>query len=57
MKKHNKKVTALLKSAVKAMIGHDSDEWPPECAIFIYQPVHPRAKNTELQEKQDKNEV
>ena len=56
MEKQKEQVNLLLKSAVKAMIKHDSDEWPPGCSLFNYQPVHPRAKVTEKQENQTTNQ-
>lgn len=39
------KMSALAKQLANAMIEHDSDEWPPDCIIFTYQPVRPTSSD------------
>lgn len=41
MEKHTEKMKSLASTLINAMIDHDSDEWPPVCALFAYQPQHP----------------
>ena len=43
MEKINEKIRFLSAKVASAMIEHDSDEWPPVCSLFAYQPVHPLA--------------
>lgn len=41
MEKINDKLKGLSAKLAAAMIDHDSDEWPPVCTMFAYQPQHP----------------
>lgn len=41
MEKLNEKIKKITTKMAKTMIEHDSDEWPPVCTLFAYQPPHP----------------
>lgn len=41
----NEKVKNLSKKLASAMIANDSDEWPPDCIIFTYQPIRPKKED------------
>lgn len=41
MEKINEKIKKIAAKMVTAMIERDSDEWPPVCTLFAYQPQHP----------------
>ena len=44
----------VLKVIAKKMIEHDTDEWPPKCGIFTYQPLRPYAGCPEARSKDPK---
>ena len=41
MEKFYEKIKRISTEMARAMIEHDSDEWPPVCTLFAYQPPHP----------------
>lgn len=43
MGKYTEKMKTLSTILAASMIDHDTYEWPPVCALFAYQPQHPRA--------------
>lgn len=46
MKKHEIEIHNLLKNVVDKAIEHEAGEWPPECALFFYQPERPARELT-----------
>ncbi|MGM9628931.1 MAG: hypothetical protein ACI3V4_12740 [Faecousia sp.] len=44
----------VLQVIAKKMIEHDTDEWPPKCGIFTYQPLRPYAGCPEARSKDPK---
>lgn len=46
------KVKSILSNMVSTMIEGDTREWPPECPLFLYQPVRPcvREKKEEVEQ-------
>ncbi len=41
MEKINEKIKKMAAKMATAMIEHDTDEWPPVCTLFAYQPQYP----------------
>lgn len=41
MKKQIKIIESMTKQVVKKIVDHEVCEWPPQCAVFCYQPVRP----------------
>lgn len=48
MKKQEKIIEGMTKRVIKKIIDQEVYEWPPQCAVFYFQPVRP------LIEKRDK---
>lgn len=44
MKKGKDFVKDFSKNLIHRMVKNDSAEWPPNCAVFAYQPVRPCQK-------------
>lgn len=44
MKKATETIKGMLSGLVSNMIEGDTREWPPTCAVIIYQPLRPYAK-------------
>lgn len=40
--KENAVLKNAIKRSVKSMIQQESDDWPPKCSIFLYQPPRPK---------------
>ena len=45
MKKATDVVKKMLSSLATTMIDGDTREWPPTCAVLLYQPVRPYSKD------------
>lgn len=48
MKKHENIIEGMTKRVIRKIVDQEVYEWPPQCAVFYYQPVRP------LKEKRDK---
>ncbi len=44
----------VLQVIAKKMIEHDTDEWPPKCTGFTYQPLRPYVGRPEAGSKEPK---
>lgn len=55
MEKTKTKVSKVLNGLAKRMINADAREWPPECMVFMYQPVRPQRKSEAQSDIQIKN--
>ncbi len=45
MKKQKKIIEDMTKQIVKKIVIHEVCEWPPQCAVFYYQPIRPSKEN------------
>lgn len=41
MKKQGKIIESMTKRVIKKIVDQEVCEWPPQCAVFYYQPVRP----------------
>ena len=46
-----KKIENLSRNITSKMIKRDSTGWPPDCALFAYQPVRPASPSSFVQEE------
>lgn len=44
MKKQKKIIEDMTKQVVKKIVDQEVCEWPPQCAVFYYQPIRPSKK-------------
>ena len=56
MKERNKTTCELSRKLVSKMIKKDSEGWPPECGIFVYQPMRPHKQPTILEEASNRQQ-
>ncbi len=56
MERTKTKVNKTLNGLAKRMINADAREWPPECMLFMYQPLRPQSKNKVQEDTQGKSE-
>lgn len=47
MKKQKKFFEGMTKQVVKKIVDQEVCEWPPQCAVFYYQPVRPSKEGKE----------
>lgn len=57
MKERNKTTYELSRKLVSKMIKKDSEGWPPECNIFIYQPMRPHKQPTILEKASNRHHL
>ena len=48
MKKQKKFFEDMTKQVVKKIVDQEVYEWPPQCAVFYYQPVRPSKEEDQL---------
>lgn len=46
MKKEKEMLKSLSRNLIHRMVKRDSTGWPPNCAVFAYQPVRPHKKDS-----------
>ena len=51
MKKQKNIIEGMTKQMVQKIVDQEVCEWPPQCAVFYYQPMRPSDKKIEKTEK------
>ena len=55
MANYTEKLKKLSSALAANMVDRDSDEWPPFCSMFAYQPEHPSLQTQENEVRAEEN--
>lgn len=57
MKKKTTLLVSMATRVVERMMDHDIDEWPPKCAIALYQPIRPTVREKAKKDESNKDKA
>lgn len=54
MKKQKNIIEGMTKRVIKKIVDQEVCEWPPQCAVFYYQPLRPKNESKQKKESSKK---